>query len=209
MAERDAFVAKVTTSGDSLAYCGYIGGTDYDWGTDIAVDLQGNAYILGYTWSDEIRDFPVLVGPDLTFNGSWTDVFVAKVLTTGLFCDAYDLPASSGGTVTFNLTSGTENADRKYFLLGNVSGTSPGTQLPGGLVLPLNWDWFSDLVLLLANTPMFMDFCGELNASGEATAQMNAGPLDPAFVGEVLHFAYVLYAPFDFVSNPVPITIVP
>jgi hypothetical protein len=56
---------------------------------------------------------------------------------------------------------------------------------------------------------MFMYFCGELNASGEATAQLNAGPLDPAYVGVILHFAYVLYAPFDFVSNPVPITIVP
>jgi hypothetical protein len=206
--DSDAFIAKVTASGASLAFCGYIGGWKSDSGIGIAVDALGNAYVTGYTENSEIEAFPVLVGPDLSYN-YYTDAFVTKVLTTGVFCDIYNLSATTGGTVTFNLTAGAENADRKYFLLGNVSGTAPGTQLPGGLILPLNWDWFSDLVLLLANSPVFEDFCGQLNASGEATAQLNAGPLDPAFVGAVLHFAYVLYAPFDFVSNPVPITIVP
>src|SRR5207244_5931278 len=47
----DAFVAKVTASGTSLAYCGYIGGRIYDVGFDIAVDSVGNAYITGQTGS--------------------------------------------------------------------------------------------------------------------------------------------------------------
>jgi hypothetical protein len=207
----DVFICSVNEMGSELNYCGYIGGDDSDYCKSITVDKLGNAIVMGNTQSDE-STFPVKVGPDLTFNGKEfydTDAFIAKVLTKGVFSDTYDLPAGSGGTLNFNLSAGSENEDRKYFLLGNFSGTSPGTQLPGGLVLPLNWDWFSDLVLLLANTPVFEDFCGQLNASGEATAQLNAGPLDPAYVGVILHFAYVLYAPFDFVSNPVPITIVP
>jgi hypothetical protein len=44
------------------------------------VDGAGNAYVTGYTYSDQAT-FPVTVGPDLTYNGSvtTTDAFVAKV----------------------------------------------------------------------------------------------------------------------------------
>ncbi|MBN2408312.1 MAG: SBBP repeat-containing protein [Candidatus Aminicenantes bacterium] len=73
----DAFVAKVSASGRSLAFCGYIGGTDYESGTGIAVDTAGNSYVIGYAESDQAT-FPVTAGPDLTFNGD-KDAFVAKI----------------------------------------------------------------------------------------------------------------------------------
>jgi hypothetical protein len=77
----DAFVAKVSPSGSSLLYCGYIGGSANDYGHGIAVDSGENAYIAGMVWSSEAT-FPVTVGPDLTFNGSF-DAFVAKVNSAG------------------------------------------------------------------------------------------------------------------------------
>ena len=77
----DAFVAKVNASGKELVYCGYIGGAKGEDGWDIAVDSSGNAYVTGYTESDE-KTFPVKVGPDLAFNG-WRDAFVAKVNASG------------------------------------------------------------------------------------------------------------------------------
>jgi hypothetical protein len=77
----DGFVAKVDARGATLLYCGYIGGSGYDWGLGIAVDAAGNAFVAGSTNSDQ-RTFPVKTGPDLTFNG-WTDAFVAMVDTTG------------------------------------------------------------------------------------------------------------------------------
>jgi hypothetical protein len=77
----DAFVAKVNASGTALLYAGYIGGTGEDEGTSIAVDGAGNAYVTGFTESDE-TSFPVTVGPDLTFNGT-RDGFVAKVNASG------------------------------------------------------------------------------------------------------------------------------
>ncbi|MBN2490123.1 MAG: SBBP repeat-containing protein [Planctomycetes bacterium] len=92
----DAFVAKVNTAGTALDYCGYIGGAQYDggWGR-VAVDAQGNAYVCGETSSNETTDkFPVLVGPDLAFNGG-TDVFVAKVNAVGT---ALDYCGYLGGT---------------------------------------------------------------------------------------------------------------
>jgi len=78
----DAFVAKVSVGGVSLAYCGYIGGADYDAGTAIAVDSRGYATVTGYTSSPE-DSFPVKIGPGLTHSRSF-DVFVAKVDATGL-----------------------------------------------------------------------------------------------------------------------------
>jgi len=78
----DAFVAKVKPDGTGLVYCGYIGGSNADYGTAVAVDGSGNAYVTGYTASGEGNLFPVTVGPDLTFNGSY-DVFIAKVNASG------------------------------------------------------------------------------------------------------------------------------
>src|SRR5258708_31963128 len=47
----------------------------------IAVDSAGNAYVTGNTTLSE-ANFPVTVGPDLTFNGQ-RDAFVAKVQADG------------------------------------------------------------------------------------------------------------------------------
>ena len=78
----DVFVTKVNAAGTGLVYSGYIGGTSRDFGTGIAVDGTGAAYISGYTESSQQAGFPVLVGPDLIHNGG-IDGFVAKVLPAG------------------------------------------------------------------------------------------------------------------------------
>jgi len=78
----DAIVAKVKMDGTGLDYCGYIGGTNVDYGNGIAVDSSGNAYVLGYAQSDPAAGFPVLIGPDLTLNGG-SDAFIAKVNASG------------------------------------------------------------------------------------------------------------------------------
>ena len=78
----DAFIAKVNPAGTALVYAGYIGGNGNDQGAGIAVDSGGNAYVTGYTGSDQ-TSFPVLGGPDLTYNGGLYDAFVAKVNPAG------------------------------------------------------------------------------------------------------------------------------
>ena len=78
---QDAFVAKVNAAGTGLVYAGYIGGATQDYANGIAIDKDGNAYVTGYTTSDETT-FPVKVGPKLTYNGGG-DVFVAKVNAAG------------------------------------------------------------------------------------------------------------------------------
>ena len=84
----DAFVAKIDSQGVDLLYCGYIGGSSADRGMNIVTDSQQNAYITGFTNSKE-SSFPLVVGPDLSFNGGLWDAFAAKVNSEGkvlLYC---------------------------------------------------------------------------------------------------------------------------
>lgn len=78
----DAFIAKVAPSGETLLYCGFLGGNDEDFGEGVAVDSAGCAYVTGHTASTQ-STFPVSCGPDLTYNGGPTDGYVAKVHATG------------------------------------------------------------------------------------------------------------------------------
>jgi len=58
----------------STSYSTYLGGSDSDGGWGIAVDSSGNAYVTGYTWSD---DFPTQ-NPYQERNDD-CDAFVAKL----------------------------------------------------------------------------------------------------------------------------------
>jgi probable HAF family extracellular repeat protein len=121
-----------------------------------------------------------------------------------------EISVRDGGTAEFTLNAGVDYANRKYFLLGSASGTTPGYNLPGGLVLPLNWDVFTDLVLTLANTPAAVDFHGVFDADGKGMATLDTlGPLPPSTAGATLDFAYLTYSPFDYVSNSVSIELIP
>jgi hypothetical protein len=168
-----------------------------DAGSDLASNLGMDAY---WTRTDEIPDTGIV---DMGYHhGPFT--------CPRLQVDAFHISEISGGTANFLLLGGTENADRKYILLGSVSGTDPGISLPGGFAtMPLNWDAFTDVVLLLINTSVFSNFLGTLDSSaGSATAQLNAPPV-PGYAGIAMQYAFCLGDPFDFVSNPVEIDIVP
>jgi hypothetical protein len=71
----DAFVARVNAAGTGLVFAGYIGGSQWDTGWDIAVDAESKVYVTGGTSS---TDLPTLKGPDLTHNAA-IDAFVAQV----------------------------------------------------------------------------------------------------------------------------------
>lgn len=83
----DVFVAKVSSAGATLDYCGYIGGSGSDGGIgcDIAVDRAGNAYVIGDTTSPQ-TSFPLIIGPDLTKDTS-QPIFVAKITASGAALD--------------------------------------------------------------------------------------------------------------------------
>jgi hypothetical protein len=74
----DSFVTVLDTSAsgdDSLVCSTYLGGSDHDAGTGIAVDESGLAYVTGETLS---ADFPTVNALQPTF-GSFQDAFVSKL----------------------------------------------------------------------------------------------------------------------------------
>lgn len=70
----DAFVAKLSPTGNALLYSTLLGGKGSDSGNAIAVDSQGKIYVAGET---EARDFPVK-NPFQPVAKDW-DAFVAKI----------------------------------------------------------------------------------------------------------------------------------
>jgi hypothetical protein len=75
----DAFVTKLSPSLNSLVYSTYLGGSGADSGQGIAVDLSGNAYIIGTTAS---ANFPTAAPLQATYGGNG-DAFVAKLNPSG------------------------------------------------------------------------------------------------------------------------------
>jgi hypothetical protein len=75
----DAFVAELNTNGSALIFSTYLGGSDKDLASAIAVDPAGNVYVTGNTYS---TNFPVL-NPIQGFLAGVDDVFVAKLSPGG------------------------------------------------------------------------------------------------------------------------------
>jgi hypothetical protein len=81
-----AFVTKFNPTGSGLVYSTYLGGSDNkgmginNWGTGIAIDAAGNAYVTGFTFANNFPTTLDAIQPLLA--GSW-DAFVTKLNSTG------------------------------------------------------------------------------------------------------------------------------
>jgi hypothetical protein len=86
----EIFVAKLNPMGSALIYSTYIGGSGYESGNSIALNTDEEAYITGFTTSD---DFPIMgafqngrgggtCGP-LRASGPCADAFITKIARTG------------------------------------------------------------------------------------------------------------------------------
>jgi len=75
----DAFVTKLSSTGNALIYSTYLGGSNYDRANGIAVDGSGSAYVTGYTSSS---NFPIANVYQGSLAGS-NDAFVTKLSSTG------------------------------------------------------------------------------------------------------------------------------
>jgi len=107
----DAFVVKLTPSGDQFFYSTLIGGSGAETAVSIAGDAAGNAYVTGRTTS---QDFPI-VGPiQGVYGGGDSDAFVAKLAPDGNIL-AYS--TLLGG-------SGAENNDGRTGIAVDASGVA-------------------------------------------------------------------------------------
>jgi hypothetical protein len=109
----DAFVAKLSSSGSSLLWSTFLGGTNSDdAGWAMALDSLGNPVLMGWTYSfTDISDFPTTPGAyDQTFNG-YLDVFVSKL-------------SSSGSSLLWSTFLGGHDEEQGYGLVLDPSGNS-------------------------------------------------------------------------------------
>ncbi|MFB3896913.1 MAG: SBBP repeat-containing protein [bacterium] len=76
----DAYISKLNPTGTGLVYSTYVGGTNTDYGRSLAIDAEGNAYLVGET---ESPDFPITAGAfDTTYNGL-LDIYITKLNSDG------------------------------------------------------------------------------------------------------------------------------
>ena len=110
--DNDVFVTKLSSSGNSLVYSTYLGGSDTDRGWGIAVDASGAAYVTGWTAS---TDFPTTPDAyDTSYNG-YGDAFVTKLCDTGTCCNHDGIRGDVDGNSSINVADLTYLVDYLFF----------------------------------------------------------------------------------------------
>lgn len=77
--DHDVYVSKLAADGGALEFSTYLGGSDKEQATAIAIDNADGVYVVGTTWSP---DFPVESAFQPVFGGFY-DAFVAKLSPEG------------------------------------------------------------------------------------------------------------------------------
>ena len=75
----DVFVTKLNSAGSGLVYSTYLGGSNIDYASGIAINTAGNAYVTGYTNS---TNFPMSNAYQGSNRGGY-DAFITKLSTDG------------------------------------------------------------------------------------------------------------------------------
>ena len=123
-----------------------------------------------------------------------------------LIAEPSSISATAGGTQNWTVDCGPAQANLIYVVLGSLSGHRPGVPSPfGPQLIPLNLDSWTQLSLSLANTAVYSNSLGFLDAQGKAAASFNLPPAIPGAQGLELHHAVVVldYAlASTFVSEP-------
>lgn len=116
----DAFVTKFDFTGSALVYSSFMGGNGEDFGTGIALDGSGGAYVAGQTLSST---FPT-ANPFQATKGGLSDAFVAKITEPSqpdLIMTAVTPDTSSvnqGGTLSVTDTVSNQGAASGAFRIG-------------------------------------------------------------------------------------------
>ncbi|MCF6147408.1 MAG: hypothetical protein E3K37_01995 [Candidatus Kuenenia sp.] len=97
-----AFLTKLETTGEEIAYSTYIGGGDNDNGYGITVDTSGSAYITGET---ESSNFPIAGTTTGWLEENYSSAFIAKVSLESEEETPVTPPSEPPPTVTLSVTS--------------------------------------------------------------------------------------------------------
>ncbi len=135
----DAFYARLTPAG-GLSYSTYIGGIRHEAATGVAVDAQGNAYVVGKTSSNSTTDgFVTTANAYRTTRWGSDDVFVQRYTEAGaLVYSTYfggsqgemstraDIVANGNGKVTFGSDTSTGDLPTRNGFAARVGNSVDG-----------------------------------------------------------------------------------
>jgi hypothetical protein len=107
------FVAKLNSGGSAMAYVTYVGGSGTDEARAVAVDTNGNAYIVG---SARSADFPTVNAYQDALRGT-QDAFVTKLNPTGT---ALIYSTYLGGSASDSAYGIAVNATGQAFVVGKA-----------------------------------------------------------------------------------------
>jgi len=120
----DTFVAKITPDGRALAYSTYLGGSGDERAFDIDVDAAGNAYVTGFTRS---QNFPTRNPLQSSLAGT-QDIYVAKFSTGGAL--VYSTYLGGSGIESTEGAGIAVDAAGSVYLSGGTSSTDFPTHNP-------------------------------------------------------------------------------
>lgn len=218
----DAFVAvfdpRQSRGNSTLLYSSYLGGKADDQGLGIAVDNARNAYVGGWTASDDLKTkSPSSLAPlQEGFQGGGFDGFVAKVGTTSSGNASLTYLTYFGGDINDRVESVAVDSAQRAYITG-ASNSSPdrfplknafdSTQTNGeAFVAKLNADgtalfYCSFLGGANDNTPedgeeglgITIDTGGNAYVTGRTTSGTTfpVGPLAPSFSGNIVGSAFI------------------
>jgi hypothetical protein len=120
--------------------------------------------------------------------------------------DHAEISILQGGDIQPTVTARCATAGSMYVIVWGSSGTSPGTPIGPGLVVPLNQDICTDLSLQLMNGLIFQQFFGVLDSDGIGRATFH-WPANLPVTPDTTHFAGLVLDPvqarFTGVTNAV------
>jgi hypothetical protein len=124
--EPDVFVTKMDPSGKNLLYSTYVGGSDADFAMGIDVDVQGAAYVTGYTFS---LDFPTQNPFQADMAGGMydTDSFILKLNPAG---SSLEYSTYLGGSQEDRANAISVDANKCAYVTGETASSDFPTQNP-------------------------------------------------------------------------------
>ena len=147
-----------------------------------------------------------LVGGTLTPQPSDDDMLLLRWSLPTLLAPQRTLSLSAGGEQPLELLAGPGQAGALHLLLGSLSGSEPGLPLGAGLVLPLQLDAYTMLLLDEPLAGPVPGALGALDAAGSAALALVLPPgTNPNLAGLDAHHAYLtlLGGQLSLVSNAV------
>ncbi len=114
------FVTKLNATGTALGYSTYLGGSNYDYATGIAVDSDGDAYVTGQAFSITSASCTASGTPEPCCTGAGTGTCIGFPTTAGAFQTVNNAAAIDGANAFATKLNATGAAlDYSTYLGGN------------------------------------------------------------------------------------------